>query len=72
MTGEGRDPAGTFRRADTSDGFLSIRDLKKLVLARCGEDDPLRAVILAEKDILTPAEFVAKMEVWVVLLNRSS
>lgn len=49
---------------------LSIRDLKDLVLARFPEDHPLRAVILAEKDVLTPVEFLAKMEVWVVLLNR--
>jgi hypothetical protein len=44
--------------------------LKDLVLARFPEDHPLRAVILAEKDVLTPVEFLAKMEVWVVLLNR--
>jgi hypothetical protein len=49
---------------------LSIRDLKDLVLARFPEDHPLRAVILAEKDVLTPAELLAKMEVWAVLLNR--
>jgi hypothetical protein len=34
---------------------LSIRNLKDLVIARFPEDHPLRAVILAERDVLTPA-----------------
>jgi len=73
VTGERRrDPIVVSRGRDTTDGFVSIRGLKQLVLSRCTEDDPLRAVILAEKDILRPAEFLAKMEVWCVLLNRSS
>src|SRR5713101_7073774 len=58
------------RRIVTWEGVLSIRDLKDLVLARFPEDHPLRQVILAEKDLLTPTEFLAKMEVWSVLLNR--
>jgi len=73
VTGEARrDPVGATSEGDTTDGFVSIRRLKQLVLSRCTEDDPLRAVVLAEKDQLTPAEFLAKMEVWCVLLNRSS
>ncbi len=52
------------------EGAVSIRDLKDLVVGRFPEDHPLRAVILAEKETLTPAEFLAKMEVWVVLLSR--
>jgi hypothetical protein len=49
---------------------LSIRGLKEFVMARFPEEHPLRAVILAERDLLTPAELLAKMEVWSVLLNR--
>lgn len=49
---------------------VRIRPLKEWVLARFPEDHPLREVILAEKDVLTAAEFLAKMEVWTVLLNR--
>jgi hypothetical protein len=49
---------------------LSIRSLKDLAIALFPEDHPLREVILAEKDVLTPVEFLAKMEVWTVLLNR--
>ncbi len=45
-----------------------MRRLKELVLARFPEDHPLRQVILAEKDLLTQSEFLAKMEVWAVLL----
>jgi len=44
--------------------------LKDLVVSAFPEDHPLRTVILAEKDELPPSEFVAKMEVWLVLLNR--
>ncbi len=61
-------PAPT--RRGCSGEALSIRRLKEFVLAELPEDHPLRAVILAERDILTPEEFLAKMEVWAVLLNR--
>jgi len=68
---EGRaDPAGESRRGVAVPDSLSIRGLKELVLAQFPEGHPLREVILAEKDRLTPAEFLAKMEVWVVLLSR--
>jgi hypothetical protein len=49
---------------------MDIRALKDFAFVRLPEDHPLRAVILAERDLLTPSEFVAKMEVWTVLLNR--
>lgn len=51
---------------------LEMRPLKDLVLTRFPEDHPLREVILAEKDLLTPSEFVVKMEIWAVLLNRKA
>jgi len=49
---------------------VSTEGLRQLVLARFPEDHPLRDVILAEKDVLTSDEFLAKMPVWLVLLNR--
>jgi len=52
--------------------FVSIRLLKDLALARFPEGHPLREVILAERDALSPDEFVAKLETWVFLLNRKS
>ncbi len=57
-------------RGPPSGEALSIRSLKEFVTARLPEDHPLRAVIVAERDALTPAEFLAKMEVWAVLLSR--
>ena len=60
----------------TSDGprlrFISIRPLKDLVLGRFPEGHPLREVILAERDVLSSGEFLAKLEVWSVLLKRKS
>jgi hypothetical protein len=58
------------RRSVAAPDSLSIRGLKDLVLAEFPENHPLREVILAEKDRLTPSEFLAKIEVWVVLLSR--
>ncbi len=68
---------GTLRTAvATEDGpaassirLLPVGSLKELVLSRFPEGHPLREVILAEKDHLTPQEFLAKMEVWGVLLR---
>jgi len=51
---------------------VSTEGLKQLVLARFPEDHPLREVILAERDVLTAEELLAKMPVWLVLLNRST
>ncbi len=48
---------------------VSTRRLKEFVLNRFAEDHPLRQVILAERDSLTVAEFLAKLETWLVLLN---
>ncbi len=55
--------------ADNSMRLLPVGSLKELVLSRFPEGHPLRAVILSEKDHLTPQEFLAKMEVWGVLLR---
>jgi len=49
---------------------VSIRGLKDLVIARFPEGHPHRDVILAEKDILTRGELIAKLETWLVLINR--
>jgi hypothetical protein len=68
--GDRREPSSEFRRSVAAPDSLSIRGLKDLVLAEFPENHPLREVILAEKDRLTPSEFLAKIEVWVVLLSR--
>jgi len=57
-------------RGVSGDRALSIRSLKDLVMSRFPEEHPLRAVILAERDLLSPQEFVVKLEIWSVLLNR--
>lgn len=51
---------------------IGIRPLKDLVVSAFPESHPLRTVILAEKDALAPLEFLAKMDVWFVLLNRGA
>ncbi len=57
---------------DKTHRLVSTEGLKQLVLARFPEDHPLREVILAERDVLTFDEFLAKMPVWLVLLNRKT
>jgi len=48
---------------------VSTRRLKEFVLNQFADDHPLRQVILAERDSLTIAEFLAKLATWLVLLN---
>jgi len=57
-------------RRDHAHRLVSTEGLKQLVLARFPEDHPLREVILAERDVLTSEELLAKLSVWLVLLNR--
>jgi len=47
---------------------LSLAGLKEFALT-LPERSPLRAVLLGERDTLTPEEFLAKSEVWTVLLS---
>lgn len=53
-------------------GIIPTRAIKSFVLSRLPPDHPLRQVILAEKENLTREEFVAKMEVWLILLSQKS
>lgn len=49
----------------------AVIDIKKLKLwARNELSGSLREVILLERDELTPAEFLAKVEVWLRLLVK--
>src|SRR2546425_13177277 len=43
--------------------FVATEGLKQLVLAQLPEGHPLREVILAERDVLSSEEFLAKMPV---------
>lgn len=49
-----------------------IAGLKEFARNRLPPEHPLRDVLLAEPDILTPEEFLAKLAVWCVLVNRKS
>lgn len=51
---------------------VRIVGLKEFARDRLPPDHPLREVLLAEEDILTPEEFLAKLTVWCVLVNRKS
>jgi hypothetical protein len=51
---------------------VSTKRIKTFVSSHFSSDHPLRQVILAEKEKLTPEEALAKMEVWLVLLNHKS
>lgn len=48
---------------------VSLRRLKQVVLAQLPDDHPLRAVLLAERDVLTTEEFLAKLPIWLILLH---
>ncbi len=61
---------GGFGRRARADRVVSTEGLKQLVLAQFPEGHPLREVILAEREILSSEELLAKLSVWLVLLNR--
>lgn len=49
---------------------VSTRGIKKFARNHLPPEHPLREVLMAERDTLTPEEFLAKMDVWLVLINR--
>jgi hypothetical protein len=52
-----------------SNEMFNIRKLKDVALSKLPANDPLRTILLAEKENLTPEEFFAKMEIWLTLLD---
>ena len=69
-------PVTVTRNRDTGSGAeptrpegIALRPLKELVRSAFPVEHPLRAVILAEKDIVTPLEFLSKMEIWTTLVS---
>jgi hypothetical protein len=50
---------------------ISTRRIKSFALSHLPQDHPLRQVILAERETLRAEEFVAKMEVWLILIDSN-
>ena len=48
---------------------IDIRPLKAFVSVKFPKDSPLREALLAERDVLSAQEFLAKMETWLNLLR---
>lgn len=51
---------------------VRILGLKEFARARLPPEHPLRDALLAEPDVLTPEQFLAKLEVWCVLVSRKA
>jgi hypothetical protein len=51
---------------------VSTSGMRSFVLEKLPKESVLREVILSEKEELTPEEFIAKMEIWLVLLNQEN
>ncbi len=51
---------------------VNISSLRSFVLKNLPPTSPLRDVILSEKEELTPQEFLAKLDVWFILLNKEA
>jgi len=49
--------------------MLDVTKLKKFAAERLGTHSALREVLLQEKDHILPSDFVAKTQVWLVLLR---
>ena len=49
--------------------LVDIRRLKGFASERLGGNSQLKVVLLSEKDHLTVTDFLAKMDIWLKLLN---
>ena len=50
-------------------GQVSIRILKQFAFEHLAIDNPLREILLSEKDELDVFDFIVKMEIWFRLLS---
>jgi hypothetical protein len=48
---------------------INVRALKQFAANNLPDRSPLRTVLLGERDEISPNEFLAKLEVWLVLLR---
>lgn len=51
---------------------VRLEPLKEFARTRLQQDHPLRDVLLAEADTLSPEEFLAKLPMWCVLVSRKA
>jgi len=52
-----------------SNSMIDIRSLKGFALERLHSSSRLRNVLLSERDQLKVNDFLAKMDIWITLLN---
>jgi hypothetical protein len=50
--------------------IVNLRSLKQFATENLRENSVLREVLFAEKDEMSPTEFLAKMQTWLFLLRR--
>ncbi len=48
---------------------VDIRPLKEFGLCKLSKEDPLRGLLLSDRDLLDPSEFLVKTEMWLRLLR---
>ena len=51
--------------------MVNIEALQTVAIAHLRRDHPLRRLLLAERTLLKPEEYIAKLESWQVLLRES-
>ncbi len=49
---------------------INLEPLKRFALEKLGRESALRDILLQEKDEVSPAEFLIKLEIWLALLRR--
>jgi len=51
--------------------ILDMKRLKRFATERLGRHSALREVLLGEKDEISPADFLARLPLWLALLRHS-
>jgi len=57
--------------AGSGKAMVNIEPIKVIAFQRLPLDHPLRKLLLAERTLLKPEEYVAKVESWLVLLREN-
>ena len=57
------------KETNQSSNLVSTKEFKKGIRERFPKDSTLRIIVEAEKDFITGEEFLAKMPIWMKLVN---
>jgi hypothetical protein len=67
-----QNPSYSLKSTKQADRLVDVSNLKELAAKRLEPDSALRDILLREREILSTDEFLAKLDIWLKLLDKET